>query len=74
MLAIWTDDMVLLMNDKAHFHVSGYINKQKFHYWLESNPQQLHEHPFTVNVLHCGCCVANFGVIGPYFFKRADIQ
>jgi hypothetical protein len=34
------------MSDEAHFHLSGYINKQNFRYWSDNNPMQLHEKPF----------------------------
>jgi len=33
----------LLMSDKAHFHVSGYVNKQNCHYWAPNNPHELHQ-------------------------------
>jgi hypothetical protein len=32
------DDVIILMTDEAHFHLSGYVNKQNFHYWAEENP------------------------------------
>ena len=33
----------LLMSDKAHFHVSGYVNKQNCCYWAPNNPHELHQ-------------------------------
>jgi hypothetical protein len=33
----------LLMTDEAHFHLSGYVNKQNVHYWAEENLCQLHQ-------------------------------
>ena len=37
----------LWMSDEAHFHLSGFVNKQNFRHWLPENPQQLHEETFT---------------------------
>jgi hypothetical protein len=28
-----------------HFQLSGYVNKQNYHYWAPKNPQQLLQHP-----------------------------
>lgn len=35
----------LLMSDEAHFHVSGYMNKQKYRYWAPNNRHELHHCP-----------------------------
>jgi hypothetical protein len=34
---IWSlcDDIIILMTDEAHFHLSGSVKKQNFHYWAE---------------------------------------
>ena len=32
----------LLMTDEAHFHLSGYVNKQNYPYRAPENPQELH--------------------------------
>ena len=34
---------VLLSSDKAHFHLSGAVNKQNFRYWAKRNPRELQE-------------------------------
>lgn len=31
----------LLMSGDAHFHLSGFVNKQNFHYWSSENSQRL---------------------------------
>jgi hypothetical protein len=49
-LEMLTDDMVIVMSDEAHFHLSGYVNKQNFRYWSDKIPRQLHDRP-----LHCEC-------------------
>jgi hypothetical protein len=36
---------VLIMSDEAHFHVSGYINKQNVKCWSSKSCMQLHEKP-----------------------------
>ncbi|PNF36352.1 hypothetical protein B7P43_G00525 [Cryptotermes secundus] len=33
------------MSDEAHFHSSGFVNKQNFHYWSATNPKELYETP-----------------------------
>jgi hypothetical protein len=35
----------LLMSDEAHFHVSGYVNKQNCRYWAPNNQRELHQRP-----------------------------
>jgi len=31
----------LLMIDKAHLHLSGFVNKQNMRYWSQVNPKEL---------------------------------
>jgi hypothetical protein len=42
LIGILSDDVIILKADEAHFHISGCVNRQNFHYWAEENPQQLH--------------------------------
>ena len=35
----------LLKSDEAHFHLSGFVTKQNFHYWSATNLIELHERP-----------------------------
>jgi hypothetical protein len=60
---------VLIVSDEAHFHLSGYINKQNFRYWSDKNPMQLHEKPLHSEKITIWCGVSMFSVIGPYFFE-----
>ena len=30
----------LLMSNEAHFHLSGFVNKQNFRYWSATNPHR----------------------------------
>ena len=65
-------DTILITSDKAHFHLSGFVNKQNFRYWSESNPRELHERPLHSERVTVWCEVANFGVWGPYFFEEEE--
>jgi len=58
-----------LMTDEAHFHLSGYVNKQNYHYWAPENPQELHQHPLHFERLTVWCGITSFGVLGPYVFE-----
>jgi hypothetical protein len=60
---------IVLSSDEAHFHLSGCVNKQNFRYWAENNPRKLHERPIHSQRITVWCAVADFGVIGPYFFE-----
>ena len=59
----------LLSSDKVHFHLLGFVNKQNFRYWAEANPRQHHEKPLHSQRVTVLCAVADFGIIGPYFFE-----
>ena len=54
----------LLCSDKAHFHLSGFVNKQNFRYWAEANPRQHHERPLHSQCVTVWCAVADFGNTG----------
>ena len=59
----------LLMNDEAHFYLSGFVNKQNYRYWSATNPIELHERPFLSSKVTVWCAISSFGIIGPYFFE-----
>ena len=63
-------DDVILSSDKAHFHLSGCINKQNFHYWVDSNPCQNHERPLRSTHVTVWRAISHLGVIGLYFFEE----
>ena len=54
------------MSDEAHFHLSGFVNKQNFRYCSTTN---LHERPLHTSKVTVWCAISSFGIIGPYFFK-----
>lgn len=33
------------MSDEAHFHLTGYLNKKKYCYWEDSNPDEVYKCP-----------------------------
>ena len=51
----------LLCSDKAHFHLSGFVNKQNYRYWAKANPWQHHERPLHSQWVTVWCAVADFG-------------
>ena len=72
LLEMLSDDGVIntvLMTDEAHFHLSGYANKQNYSYWAPENPQELHQRPLHSERLTVWCGMASFAVLGPYFFE-----
>jgi hypothetical protein len=62
-------DAIFVMTDEAYFLLPGHVNKQNVHCWAEENSQQLHQWPVHSANMTFWCGVANFRVIGPYFFE-----
>ena len=60
------------MSDEAHFYLTGYMNKQNYHYYAYSNPKEVHEHPLHSSKVTVWCAVSSYGFIGPYFFKNEE--
>jgi hypothetical protein len=60
----------LLISDEAHFHSSGFVNQQNFHYWSATNPIELHERPLHSSKVTVWCAISSFEIIGPYFFEN----
>jgi len=61
------EDLVndIWVSDEAHFHVSGFINKQHFRYWSQANPPALHEKPLHSQIVTVWCATSASGIIGP---------
>lgn len=56
----------IIINDKTHFCMNGYVYKQNWRIWDNANPHEIHQvpiHPQKLTVW-CDC------VIGPYFFEN----
>jgi len=57
------------MSDEAHFHLSGFVNKQNFCYWSATNLTELHERPLHSSKVTVWCEISSFGIISPYVFE-----
>ena len=57
------------MNDEAHFHLSGFVNKQIFRFWSATSPKELNEEPLHSSKVTVSCAISSFGIICPYFFE-----
>ena len=49
------------MPDEAHFHLTGYVNKQNCRYWADSNPKEVHERPLHSSKVTVWCAVSAHG-------------
>ena len=60
----------ILFSDEAHFHVSGYVNRQNMRIWGDENPHETVEAPKSREKVTVFVAIgANAGLIGPYFFE-----
>jgi len=59
----------LLMSNEAHFHLSGFVNKQNFRYWSATNLTELHARPLHSSKVTVWCAISSLEIIGPYFFE-----
>ena len=62
----------IIMSDEAHFHLSGYVNKQNTRFWATENPKLIHEKPLHSEYVTVWCGVSWHGIIGPYFFTNEN--
>ncbi|PNF39027.1 hypothetical protein B7P43_G04846 [Cryptotermes secundus] len=66
-------DALVFFSDEAHFHLSGYVNKQNMRYWSSNNPRELHERPLHSDKVTVWCAVLRVGIIGPCFFEEENL-
>jgi hypothetical protein len=59
------------MSEEAHFHTSGYVNKQNCCYWAPNNLLEL-QHPLHSAKVTVWCAISSEGIIGPYFFENME--
>lgn len=59
----------IIFSDEAHFHLSGYVNKQNCRIWGRENPQEVMERPMHPQRATVWCGFWARGVIGPFFFE-----
>jgi len=57
------------MSDKAHFHLTGLVNKQNCQYWSDRHSRELIQKPLHSSKVTVWCAVAVFAIISPYFFE-----
>lgn len=62
----------IVFSDEAHFHLSGYVNKQNCRIWGSENPRVTTEHQMHPQKVTVWCGLWSQGVIGPYFFEDDD--
>ncbi|KAF2357472.1 hypothetical protein FHG87_011770 [Trinorchestia longiramus] len=58
------------MSDEAHFHFSGYVNKQNCRIWAQQQPKHFVEKPLHSQKVTVWCGVMADEIIGPYFFEN----
>jgi hypothetical protein len=67
------EDAIVIMSDKAHFHLNGSVNKQNFRYWAAKNPNGVHERPLHSPKMAVWCAIGKVGVIGPYILRKTGL-
>ena len=62
----------ILFSDKAHFHLSGHVNKQNMRFWGSENPHEIVEKPLKVEKCTAWYAMSTHWIIGPYFFEEPE--
>ena len=60
----------IIFSDEAHFHLSGFVNKQNCRIWANVNPRVIVEKPMHPQRVTVWCGLWAGGIIGPYFFQN----
>ncbi|PNF30633.1 hypothetical protein B7P43_G06195, partial [Cryptotermes secundus] len=55
-------------SDEAHFHLSGFVNKQNVRYWSATNPKEIYERPLRSSKVTVWSAISSCGITGPHFF------
>ena len=66
-------DAFVFFSDEAHFHLSGYVNKQNMRYWADSNPRHLHQSPLHSPKVTVWCAISSARIVGPWFFEENGV-
>ena len=61
-----------LLQDEAHFHLSGHVNRQNCRFWADENPHATVEFPMTREKVTVWMGIGYQGIYGPYFFEDGD--
>ncbi|KAG8297997.1 hypothetical protein J6590_108292 [Homalodisca vitripennis] len=64
----------IIFSDEAHFHLSGFVNKQNCRIWANENPRVIVEKPMYPERVTVWCGLWAGGVIWPYFFENEVSQ
>ena len=67
------EDLILIMSDKAHFHLNGTVNKQNFQYWASENSRELPQRLLHSPKVTVWCGLGKCGIFGPFFFEEEEI-
>ncbi|XP_076043750.1 uncharacterized protein LOC143026855 [Oratosquilla oratoria] len=59
----------LLFSNKAHFHLSGHMNKENFRFWANEQPHEHVEKPLSVEKITVWCALGKNCISGLYFFE-----
>ena len=52
----------LWMTDEAHFQLTGYVNKQNYRFWADTNPNELHERLLHASKVTVWCALPLHGM------------
>lgn len=58
------------MSDEAHFHFTGYVNKQNYRYWTDTNLNEVYKRSLYASKVTVWYDVSLYGIIKPYFFEN----
>ena len=64
----------LITSDEAHFHFSGYVNKQKCQYWCNKQPHSMFKSLCTVQKSQFAAECELLELMGHISLKKATIQ
>jgi len=62
----------LMMSNKAHFHLNGFVNTQNCRFWGSENPRAIHQRQLHPTKCTVWCAMTAEEIIGPYFFEDED--
>ena len=63
-----------IMSDEAHFHFSGYVNKQKCQYWCNKQPHSVFKRLYTVRKSQFGAECQLLELLGLISMKKATVH
>ena len=62
------ENAIIIMNDEAHFHLNGTVNKQNLRYWAPENPRNIHNS--TLHVSRCDVRLPLLALSGCIFLRK----